>query len=82
VVVLQLEVGAEGRVRVVGAPVETRGAAEDGLLACFQEQVQGLELPGSGTPGARYRVRYTLAPMIQGLPQKPIRQQRYKPKKP
>lgn len=82
VVVLQLEAGADGRVRVVDAPVETRGAAEDGLLACFQEQVRGLELPGSGSPGARYRVRYTLTAMIQGLPQKQIRQQRFKPKQP
>jgi hypothetical protein len=83
VVVFQLEAVGQGRVRVVDAPVEARGAAEDGLFSCFQEKVRGLTLQGRGEPGARYRVRYAMAPMVQGLPTAPIRQKRgVRPKAP
>jgi hypothetical protein len=75
VVLVELESLGGGRVRVVGAPVEVRGAAEDGLLSCFQEQVRGLELRGHGERGARYRVRYALVPMT-ALPEAPFVQPR------
>jgi hypothetical protein len=72
VVLVQVETFAEGRARVVDAPVESRGSAEDGLLACIQERLRGLEVQGRGAAGSRFRIRYALSPMIQGLPQKPF----------
>jgi hypothetical protein len=82
VVVVELEAIGQGRVRVVDAPVQSRGAVEDGLLTCFQEQLRGLELQGQGAPGSRFRVRYPLAPMIQGLKQVPYRHTRPRPRQP
>jgi hypothetical protein len=63
VLVIQLESISAGRVRVVDAPVESRGASEDGLLACVQEALRGLELRGPAALRARYRVRYPLRPL-------------------
>jgi hypothetical protein len=73
VVLVEIETFAEGRARVVDAPVESRGSAEDGLLACLQERLRGIEVQGRGAAGSRFRIRYPLAPMIQGLPQGPFR---------
>jgi hypothetical protein len=73
VVLVEVETFAEGRARVVDAPVESRGSAEDGLLACIQERLRGMEVQGRGAAGSRFRIRYPLAPMIQGLPQGPFR---------
>jgi hypothetical protein len=67
VLVIQLEAIGRGRVRIVDAPVESRGATEDGLLSCLQEALRGLELQGPAAPGARYRVRYALRPMTPNL---------------
>jgi hypothetical protein len=67
VLILELEASSGGRMRVVDAPVESRGAAEDGLLSCVQEALRGLELKGPEGPGARFRVRYPLRPMAQGV---------------
>jgi hypothetical protein len=67
VLVIQLEAISAGRVRVVDAPVESRGASEDGLLACVQEALRGLELKGPGAHGARYRVRYPLRPLAPNV---------------
>jgi hypothetical protein len=52
-----LEDGAE----VVDAPVEARGGASDGLLACAQAALKGhkLSVPGA-KPGQRFRMRYPL----------------------
>ncbi|MBK9516134.1 MAG: hypothetical protein IPO09_02050 [Anaeromyxobacter sp.] len=60
--VLQLETRS-GEVLVVDAPVETRGSAGDGTLACAQRLLRGkvLQVPGA-TPGERHRVRYSLSP--------------------
>jgi hypothetical protein len=60
--VLELETTPEG-VRIVDAPVETRGQASDGLLACVQRKLRGLrvETP-SARAGQRYRVLYHVAP--------------------
>jgi hypothetical protein len=64
VLTLQLEAGSGGRARVVDAPVLVRGDAEDGLLACAQQALRGIELPAAGVqPGARLEVRYPLQPV-------------------
>jgi hypothetical protein len=73
VLLLQLEVAPSGLFRLVDAPVEVRGAEQDGLFACVQEALRGMELPGQGQPGTRYRIRYPLPPMKADLPAKPIR---------
>jgi hypothetical protein len=58
---LQIEAEAGGTLRVVDAPVEARGAAEDGLIACVQESLRGRDLGASGlASGSRLRVRYVL----------------------
>lgn len=67
VLLLELEAAPGGTLRVVDAPVEARGAAEDGLLACAQEALRGLELGRTrGGDPARLRVRYPLAPVVSG----------------
>jgi hypothetical protein len=73
VLVLQIEADSIGRLRIVDAPVEVRGSEQDGLFACVQEALRGLEMAGQGAPGARYRVRYPLAPMGMSLSPKQIR---------
>jgi hypothetical protein len=62
---VNLEVGSSGKLRVVDAPVESRGAAEDGLIACVQETLRRQELGASSlAPGSRLRVRYPLPALI------------------
>jgi hypothetical protein len=60
ILVLQLETG-QGEVRIVDAPVETRGGASDGLIACAQRVLRGrsFQVPGA-RPGARHRLLFTL----------------------
>lgn len=54
---LELEAGAEG-LRIVGAPVESRGRLDDDTLACAQHVVQGTAIPvGGAAPGKRFKVR-------------------------
>jgi len=62
VLVLQLE-GQPGAIRIVDAPVETRGPAGDQLIACAQDFLRGrvLEVPGAA-PGAKYRLLFPLMP--------------------
>jgi hypothetical protein len=80
VLVIELEAVSGGRVRIVDAPVESRGATEDGLLSCLQEGLRGLELQGPATPGGRYRVRYALRPMAPGVGGPQILAPRVRPK--
>ena len=59
---LQLETRA-GQVVIVDAPLETRGGASDGLIACAQRVLRGVVIPEpAAKSGARYRVRF---PLIQ-----------------
>jgi hypothetical protein len=62
VLLLQLEAAA-GRVRIVDAPVEARGGASDGLIACAQRILRGkvFEAP-TARQGGRHRLLLTLAP--------------------
>lgn len=62
VLVLQLE-GQAGAIRIVDAPVETRGGAGDELLACAQSLLRGkvLDVPGA-VAGKKYRLLYPLIP--------------------
>ena len=62
VLMLQLET-RPGQVVIVDAPVETRGNASDGLIACAQQVLRGavVDVP-TAKSGERYRVRY---PLIQ-----------------
>jgi hypothetical protein len=58
---LELEAGAEG-LRIVGAPVESRGRLDDDTLACAQHLVQGRTLPVAGAAtGARFKVRLAIS---------------------
>jgi hypothetical protein len=60
VLMLELET-LEGAVRVVDAPVETRGYADDGLLLCAQSALRGLRVDvPAARPGERHRLRYKL----------------------
>lgn len=62
VLVLQLET-TNGAIRIVDAPVEARGQASDGLLACAQARLRGRVVEAPGTVGGqRYRLLYTLLP--------------------
>ena len=62
VLVLQLETMTDA-IRIVDAPVETRGGASDGLLACAQSKLRGRVVEAPGTvAGQRYRLLYTLLP--------------------
>lgn len=59
---LQVE-GLEGAVRIVDAPVEMRGGASVGLIACVQQVLRGQVIPAAAaTPGTRYRIVYPLTP--------------------
>jgi len=62
VLVLLLEMEA-GAVRIVDAPVDRRGGASDGLIACAQGVLRGhvVKAPGA-RPGQRARVMFTLVP--------------------
>ncbi len=60
--VLQLET-RDGEVVAVDAPVEARGDASDGTLACAQAVLRGKVLAAPGAKaGERLRARYTLSP--------------------
>lgn len=59
---LLLETAVNG-VRVADAPVETRGGASDGLIACAQAALRGRTLAALGArPGQRYRLRFPVNP--------------------
>ena len=62
VLMLQIET-LSGGARIVDAPLEARGGASDGLVACAQGVLreQKFEVPGA-TPGARHRLLYSLLP--------------------
>jgi len=64
VTVLMLELETmNGAVRIVDAPVEARGMASDGLLACAQSKLRGRVVQSPGTlAGERYRLLHTLLP--------------------
>jgi hypothetical protein len=60
VLVLQLETLSQS-VRIVDAPVETRGGASDGLLACAQRKLRGLVVQAPGVQGGqRHRLQFAL----------------------
>jgi hypothetical protein len=60
VLVLELETLSQA-IRIVDAPVEARGGASDGLLACAQRKLRGLVIEAPGTlPGQRHRLQYAL----------------------
>jgi len=60
ILMLQIE-EAHGAARIVDAPVESQGAASDGLVACVQQVLRGrvVEVP-EARAGARHRLLYTL----------------------
>lgn len=50
-----------GAVRIVDAPVGTRGTATDGVVLCAQSVLRGMRIDVPGArPGQRYRMRYAL----------------------
>jgi hypothetical protein len=61
VLVLQIETGP-GEARIVDAPVETRGTASDGLIACAQRVLRGqrFEAP-QARAGGRIRLLHPLS---------------------
>ena len=62
VLVLQLET-MNGAIRIVDAPVEARGRASNGQLACVQSKLRGHVVDAPGTRGGdRFRLLYTLLP--------------------
>jgi hypothetical protein len=61
VVMLQLEV-ADGKVRIVDAPLEARGGASDGLVACAQQVLRGQSFTAPGAAPGRHRL---LFPLVQ-----------------
>lgn len=60
--VLLLEVETiQGALRIVDAPVEARGGASDGLIACAQRVLRGHVVPVPGTrAGTRHRIQFPL----------------------
>jgi hypothetical protein len=62
ILVLQVETLRDA-VYIVDAPVESRGGASDGLIACAQQALRGQTFPAPGsTPGGRMRVLHNLVP--------------------
>lgn len=63
VLILQLETQG-GEVRVIDAPVETRGNASDGLIACAQRVLRGqtFAAPPGSRSGERHRMLFSLMP--------------------
>ena len=61
ILMLQIE-EANGAARIVDAPVESRGTASDGLIACAQQVLRGrvIEAP-EAKAGTRHRLLYTLS---------------------
>jgi len=61
VLMLHLEM-AQGEIRIVDAPVEVRGGASDGLIACAQKVLRGRTVKVAGArPGQKARVSFPLA---------------------
>ncbi|HET8733785.1 MAG TPA: hypothetical protein VFM45_08440 [Anaeromyxobacteraceae bacterium] len=61
ILMLQLE-SRYDTVVLVDAPVESQGLASDGLVACVQKVLRGLEFQAPGMkPGQRFRVPYTVS---------------------
>jgi hypothetical protein len=60
VLMLLLEM-AQDEVRIVDAPVDSRGGASDGLIVCAQKVLRGrvVQAPGA-LPGQRARAMFTL----------------------
>lgn len=58
---LQVEV-ARDQALVVEAPVESRGNASDGTIACAQAALRNQTAPAGGLPAGRHRVRLQLVP--------------------
>ncbi len=60
VLMLEFETMSDA-VRIVDAPVGTRGTVGDGVILCAQSVLRGMRIgiPGA-RPGERYRMRYTL----------------------
>jgi hypothetical protein len=62
VLILEVET-TDGEIRIVDAPVRSRGTAGDGLIACAQRVLRGRTFPGRvSRPGERLRLLYTLYP--------------------
>jgi hypothetical protein len=64
VLVLQIETGRD-EAHVVDAPVETRGRASDGLIACAQRVLRGQQFSAPGVKvaaGQRFRMLHSLTP--------------------
>ncbi len=60
VLLLEFETMASA-VRIVDAPVGTRGTATDGVVLCAQSVLRGMRIDVPGArPGERYRMRYAL----------------------
>jgi hypothetical protein len=60
--VLMLEIEASSdEVLIVDAPVESRGGAGDGLIACAQQVLRGQRIAAPGAkPGQRFRLMHSL----------------------
>lgn len=58
---LELEVAGD-QVRIVDAPVESRGQASNGTLSCAQGLLRGKTVPSPGLTPGKHRLRFTLAP--------------------
>lgn len=62
VLVLEIET-APGRATIVDAPLETRGSASDGAIACAQRLLRGRTVRTTdGRPPARHRLLFNLHP--------------------
>jgi hypothetical protein len=62
VLILQIETSV-GEMRIVDAPVRSRGTAGDGLIACAQRVLRGRTFAASvSRPGERIRLLYPLYP--------------------
>jgi len=60
VLMLELETSPD-EVRIVDAPLESRGGASDGLVACAQRVLRGHRLAAPGAkPGQRFRLLHNL----------------------
>ena len=60
VLMLELET-LQGAVRIVDAPVETRGNASDGLITCAQHVLRGQVVPApEARAGSRHRLQFPL----------------------
>lgn len=58
---LELEVRGD-RVLIVDAPVESRGQAASGTIACAQAILRGRTAPSPGLAPGKHRLRFSLAP--------------------